>query len=63
MDDQMSDVMLDAATMRECKAIPVEDYNRALVCIRRALEVAQARGLNITAENLEEAIEMLTGDE
>jgi hypothetical protein len=33
MDDQMSDVLLDAATGQECKAIPVVDYDFAVECL------------------------------
>jgi hypothetical protein len=35
--DQISDVLLDAATMREMKAIPLNDWNRALDALREGI--------------------------
>jgi t-SNARE complex subunit (syntaxin) len=34
--DKPSDVMLDAVPMRECKVIPVKDYEAALELLRKA---------------------------
>jgi hypothetical protein len=53
---------LDVPSGVEYRMVPEKDFEQAVVCIRLAREIAQARNANISVKNLEEALARLTGE-
>jgi hypothetical protein len=53
---------LDVPSGVEYRMVPAKDFEQAVVCIRLAREIAQARNANISVKNLEEALARLTGE-